>query len=802
MHMIARPFDKTLKVCALCVVIFAISPFLLRSQNFTISGFVTDSESGEAITGANIFSPTTLSGTQSNTYGFYSITLPSDSVELRFSYVGYPAKRLVFYLDRDTSINVELLPVTTLSEVQVTAEAADRIEESSSMSTIHIPIHQIKAVPGFLGETDVLKTIQLLPGVQSGGEGQSGIYVRGGSPDQNLILLDGVPVYNASHLFGFFSVFNADAIRDVNLIKGGFPARYGGRLSSVLDISMKEGNMREFRGTASIGLVAARATLEGPIVQDKTSFIVSFRRTYLDLLMRPVIRASFREQDSEGDLGYYFYDLNAKINHRFSNKDRLFFSIYAGDDRFYFWERDEYYRDFLDEAEAGLGWGNITSALRWNRQWNPQLFSNSTLTFSRYRMYTEIAARSIDRIDNYEDFVSLIYNSGIRDWGAKMDFDYLPSPEHHIRFGGNLILHRFNPGLFEFKHIDTEIDYRFEETVGQSKVNASQIYLYAEDDFTITDRLKINAGLHFSAFLVQNKIYPSLQPRISGRYLLPNASSLKFAFSTMQQNIHLLTFEGIGLPTDLWLPSTRQIKPQKSWQIAAGYARSIRRNLEFSAEVYYKEMDNVLSYQDGEGIFDVSDWQSRVTQGKGYSYGLELLLQKKTGRLNGWIGYTLSWTNRKFDQLNFGERFPYRYDRRHDISVVGIYDINERVSFSGTWVYGTGNAVTLPVSSYIGSTQEHRFRRSFQYYGSRNDFRMNAYHRLDFGFNFKRQRTNYLRTFSIGAYNAYSRQNPFFIYLGDEYNFNPETGRGEYTETFRQISLFPIVPYFSWTADF
>jgi hypothetical protein len=800
--MISKPSCFVLKIKALCVFILLASPFISHSQSYTISGFITDSENGEAITGANIFNPRTVSGTQSNTYGFYSITLPSDTVELRFSYVGYTTEKLVFMLNRDTSINVELLPSTTLSEVEITAEAADRIEESSSMSTINIPIHQIKAVPGLLGETDVLKVLQLLPGVQSGGEGQSGIYVRGGSPDQNLVLLDGVPVYNASHLFGFFSVFNADAIRDVNLIKGGFPARYGGRLSSVVDISMKEGNMREFKGTASIGLVAARATLEGPIVRDRTSFIVSFRRTYLDVLMRPLIKQSFRETDSEGNMGYYFYDLNAKINHRISKKDRLFFSIYGGDDRFFFWEKYRDFNEYSDESEVGLGWGNITSALRWNRQWNPQLFSNTTLTFSRYRMSTNIAYRTNDLIDNHEDFVSLKYDSGIRDWGMKVNFDYLPSPDHYIRFGGNITLHRFNPGLFEFKQIDTEIDYRFEETVGQPKVNATELFFYVEDDYSITDRLKINGGLHFSGFLVQDKIYPSVQPRFSARYLLPQSSSVKLAFSTMQQNIHLLTFEGIGLPTDLWLPSTKIIEPQKSWQLAAGYARSINRSLEVSAEVYYKEMDNVLSYQDGAGIFDVSDWQTRVTQGKGYSYGLELFLQKKTGRLNGWVGYTLSWTNREFESLNFGERFPYRYDRRHDISVVGMYDINDNISFSGTWVYGTGNAVTLPVSSYVGSSPDHRYRRNYQFYGSRNDFRMKSYHRLDFGFNFKKQRKKYLRTFSIGAYNAYSRKNPFFIYLGEEYTYNPSTGQHEYKESFRQVSLFPLIPYFTWTADF
>ncbi len=774
----------------------------VMGQSYTISGFITDAKSGESLIGANVFNSLHRAGTQSNTYGFYSITLPADSVELVFSYVGYTSEVRNFVLRGDTSINIELQSSTTLETVEVRGSTAGRIEESSQMSTIHVPIEQIKTIPALLGETDVLKTLQLLPGVQSGGEGQSGLYVRGGGPDQNLILLDGVPVYNASHLFGFFSVFNADAIKDVKLIKGGFPARYGGRLSSVVDISMKEGNMREFKGTASIGLVASRFTLEGPIIKDKTSFIFSFRRTYIDLLMRPLIQSSFRESGTEGNFGYYFYDLNAKINHRLSDRDRIFFSVYSGDDRFYFNEKDKFGNDYVDYSDVGLGWGNLTSAFRWNRQWTPRLFSNTTLTYSRYRLHTGLEFGTEYPRTNELDLISLEYDSGIRDWGLKVDFDYLPHPNHHLRFGGNLTLHRFNPGLFEFREIDTERDYQFSEKVGQEVVHARELYVYAEDEFELTDRLKVNAGLHFSNFFVDDSWYASLQPRVSARYLLPSSSSLKLAFSSMQQNIHLLAHEGIGLPTDLWVPSTSVVLPQKSWQVAAGYARSIGREFEFSAEVYYKDMKNVLSYGDGEGIFDISDWEERITQGKGYSYGLELFLQKRSGRLSGWVGYTLSWTMRQFEDLNFGEAYPFRYDRRHDISVVGMYEISDRVNFAGTWIYGTGNAITLPVARYTGTDDSHRFRQDFQFFGKRNDFRMNAYHRLDLGFNFKRERTHYNRTFSVGAYNAYSQQNPFFIFLSSERKYNPETNSYESEEVFKQFSLFPVIPYVSWTAEF
>jgi hypothetical protein len=794
-----RPLYKFL----LSVLIFSLAGSSGFSQTATVSGYIYDNHTGEALIGANLRDAESNRGTQSNTYGFYSITLPGKKTVLEFSYVGYQIKRHELDFRGDTSLNIYLNPSVDLETVEVTASSqSDRIQESSQMSAINVPISQIKSVPLILGESDVLKALQLLPGVQSGGEGQSGLFVRGGSPDQNLILLDGVPVYNAFHLFGFFSVFNTDAIRDVNLIKGGFPARYGGRLSSVVDISLKEGNNREFGGTASIGLLASRVTLEGPIIKGRTSFIVSFRRTYLDLLVRPLIKESFRRDESRGGAGFYFYDLNAKVNHKLSDKDRLFFSIYSGDDKFYFRRRDLSDSQEISSIDTGLGWGNLTSALRWNRRWNPQLFSNTTLTFTRYRLFTRIGFKTEERQSDHYQEIALKYDAGIRDIGAKIDFDYLPSPEHHIRFGLNFVHHNFNTGLFELRDIVTAEDYSFTATVGQREIGAQEFYLYAEDEYKVNSQLKINAGLHFSGFLVEGKNYFSLQPRLSGRYLLPGTtSSLKFAFSTMQQNIHLLSNEGIGLPTDLWVPSTERILPQESWQLAAGYAREIGRRYELTLEAYYKEMSNVLSYGDGEGIYSIEDWQDRVTQGDGQSYGLELFAHKKEGRLNGWIGYTLSWTHRKFEDLNFGRKFPFRYDRRHDISIVANYELNPRVDISATWVYGTGNAITIPDSRYLGSDEEGR-GQFYQYFGNRNDFRMSSYHRLDVGINFKREHRNFSRTISVGAYNAYANQNPFFVYLDSELRYNEETNSWRHEEFLRQVNLFPLLPYVTYTIEF
>lgn len=778
---------------------FSILSFsFIAAQQYTISGYVKDADSGEALIGAYIIHNATQSGSTTNNYGFYSLTLPADSVEIVCTYIGYVSKSNKLNLQANVLLDFELSSSVLLNEVVITDRDSYKIEEQSQMSTIDVPISQIKAIPALLGEADVLKALQLLPGVQSGGEGQSGLYIRGGSPDQNLILLDGVPVYNASHLFGFFSVFNTDAIKDVRLIKGGYPARYGGRLSSVIDIAMKEGNNKKLGGTASIGLIASRFTLEGPLGSENTSFIISARRTYLDVLAGPFIRQSFKSSNSSGNAGYYFYDLNAKVNHKISNRDRVFFSIYGGRDRFFFNEQYSYRTNLEEYTDIGLGWGNLTAAARWNRQWNPKLFSNTILTYSQYNLNTGTEFGTLSPGADYKSIFSLNYLAGIRDWGLKSEFDFLPNPNHHIRFGGNWTYHQFNPGRFTLLEENTDSNINQRDTIGQQQVNAHEAYLYFEDDIKINDKLKVNVGLHLASFFVDRSIYPSLQPRLSARYLLPNSSSVKVSFATMQQFIHLLAYEGIGLPTDLWVPSTKKIKPQQSWQAALGYSRTIRKDLEFSAEVYYRDMTNVLSYDDGQGIFDVSDWQDRVIQGKGYSYGLELFLQKKYGRLNGWVGYTLSWTMRQFEELNQGQPFPFRYDRRHDISIVAIYKFNDRIDLSSTWVFGTGNAITLPNSQFSGTSGTFDWLSTFQTFGQRNDFRMRNYHRFDIGVNFKKQKKYYHRTWSFGAYNVYSRNNPFFVYLGSDYDYNTNTSE----PALKQVSLFPIIPYATWTATF
>ena len=784
---------------SLTIILLSSASF---AQKFTVSGYLRDAETGESLIGATLVHPKTLSGSSANTHGFYSLTLPKDSVSLVYSYVGYQPVTMAFFLRSDTVLNINLQSSTLLNEVVVRGTKADEIHESTKMSTLTVPIDQIKALPAFLGETDILKILQLMPGVQSGNEGSTGLYVRGGGPDQNLMLLDGVPIYNASHLFGFFSVFNADAINHVELIKGGFPARYGGRLSSVIDINMKEGNMKKIRGEGSIGIISAKATVEGPIVKDKTSFIVSARRTYIDVLARPIIRSQAKKQGGSANAGYYFYDLNLKLNHIVNPRNRLYFSTYFGDDKAYAKTKDRYTQGLTTVAvndEFSLRWGNVITAARWNHVFGPKLFSNVTTTYSRYlfdiaQQYEEI--RSTPGLAEENDFSGIKYHSGIRDWAAKIDFDYLPSPNHFIRFGANNIWHEFSPGVLAYRSSEEG-----DTTLGANVTRAFEAAAYVEDDWKVSKNLKINAGIHTSAFSVDNTWYHSIQPRISSRLLLTDNLSFKASYSSMTQFIHLLSNVGIGLPTDLWVPSTARIKPQQANQVAIGFAQTYQSQFEFSLEGYYKKMSNLIEYKDGASYLDIEgDWQDKVaTSGHGKSYGMELLMQKKTGAVTGWIGYTLSKAVRQFDELNFGKEYAYKYDRRHDISLALTHEWNKRMDFSMVWVYGTGNAITLPIATYEGASFEvgsRNFSNSpATYYGDRNSFRMRSYHRLDLSFSWWKDKKWGQRKWTFGVYNAYNRLNPFFINLEQD-------RQGSGNSKFIQYSLFPVIPSITYSFKF
>ncbi|RRB04174.1 TonB-dependent receptor [Larkinella rosea] len=781
----------------------------------TVSGYVREKGSQEALIGVNVYLPGTSTGTVTNTYGFYSLTLPAqDSVTIAFSFVGYETVQQSIPFRTNAEVNIVLTPGQLLTEVVVTGNRTDeKVSESPQMSKIDVPVAQIKKIPAFLGEKDVLKVLQLMPGVQKGSEGSTGIYVRGGGPDQNLIIVDDAIVYNANHLFGFFSVFNGDALKSVELIKGGFPARYGGRLSSVIEMNMKEGNKEKLHGEGGIGLIASRLTLEGPLTKKKSgagssSFLISARRTYLDVVARPIIK---QQTDGQTVAGYYFYDLNAKANYDFGPKNKLYLSGYFGQDRFY-----------ADDKESGtkinLDWGNTTATLRWNHLFSQRLFSNLSLIFSNYKF--QISSDETDAVSS--DFFSLRYSSGIRDFSLKYDVDFYPSPQHSLRFGVQSIAHRFTPSAVVLQN--TLIN---QYTTKIDAIDVMESGLYAEDNWRPNARWRINAGLRLSHFIQKQVNYFRPEPRVSAAYVLKPSLSVKASYALMNQYVHLLSNTGIGLPTDLWVPTTDQVKPQQSQQIAVGIAKDFAdkgatRGLTLTVEGYYKTMNNIINYREGASFLLINSpesanqvrWEDNVTAGKGWSYGAEVLLQKKLGRFTGWTGYTLSWTQWQFAELNFGRKFYPRYDRRHDISVVGIYELSPRITLSGTWVYGTGNALTVPLAKYQATTHQANpivnndnsfinqffgYGRAVNDYSEKNSFRAEAYHRMDIGIQFHKKKRHHERTWEVSVYNLYNRRNPFFYQLTTLTN---EQTKQPTKTVFQRYSVFPIVPSVTYGFKF
>ncbi len=778
------------------------------SQKATISGYVYDKASGERLISANVVDPEAYKGTTTNTYGFYSLTLPKGAKKLTYSFVGFKSIDIFINLQKDTTISVGLELQDAIEEVTVYGKGGNKIE-NTEMSVVELPIQQVQKVPLILGEPDLLKVLQLLPGVQSGAEGTSGMYVRGGGPDQNLFLLDGVPIYNVNHLFGFFSVFNPSALKTVKLYKGGFPARFGGRLSSVIDINMKEGDLKKFHGEASVGIISSRFSFEGPIIKDKTSFIISGRRTYADALIQPYLKWT---NNNELSAGYYFYDLNVKLNHIFSEKSRLYLSGYFGDDKFYMNNEDEYYNDnikYITKEDANISWGNGTGALRWNYVISSKLFSNFILTYSKYNFDIGFDYSNKNTTTNKSTSDMFKFFSGIEDISAKAEFDYFPNPIHSIKFGANYIYHTFRPGVNHFKINDDEQNsFNYDTIIGNPNIYANEFFVFAEDNFDIGDAIKINLGAHFSGFHVQDCFYPSIEPRASIRVKATENWSLKASYTMMSQNIHLLSSSTVSLPTDLWLPTTKRIKPQKSHQVALGSFFTLPWNLDLSIEGYYKTMENMIEYKDGASYSITSKgWEDQVELGRGWSYGGEVLLEKKIGKTTGWIGYTLSWTQRQFENINFGKPFFARYDRRHDISITFTHEFSKNIDAGVTWVYGTGNAVTLgkqKIKQNEGINSEWSYYNEYlTYYEGRNNYRMPAYHRLDLGVNFHKKFKFGARTISLSVYNTYNRKNPFYLYWGysDEVENN-----GNYYEDSKpaliQVSIFPIIPSISYTYKF
>jgi hypothetical protein len=766
----------------------------LNAQSLVVNGYLTDSTSGEKLQGAYVFEASKAGGTSTNEYGFYSVSFNKDTVHLIVSYVGYQPIRRIIIGRKVHTLNFQLIPSVYLRTVEIAAQKnAAPIQEQTQMSSVSIPIEQIKKVPALFGEVDVLKVLQLLPGVSKGSEGSSGIFVRGGGADQNLILLDGVPVYNVNHLFGFFSVFNGDAISNVNLIKGGFPARYGGRLSSVIDINMKEGNNKKLHGEVGLGIISSRFTVEGPIKNEKTTFLIAGRRTYVDVFLRPITKAISKGAFSTG---YYFYDLNAKVNHKFSDKDRVYLSAYLGKDVFSAKVTDESTNNNVVSSvtiKPALNWGNLTTSFRWNHLLSPKLFMNTTATYTQFN-FRAGASFQLDQTDlvnsanNTSLSASNYKTSGIRDVGAKSDFDFSPNNNHHVKWGYNYIYHTFTPGIEDIQQSGTGLT-AIDSSFGSSKIFANEGFVYLEDDWEISDRWKVNVGLHASGFLVRDTFYKSLQPRLSVRYLLNEKWSIKASAAKMTQYLHLLTNSGIGLPTDLWLPVTNKIVPQQSWQYALGTAYLYNKDFEVSVEGYYKAMDHVIEYKNGANFLSNNeDWESKVTAGKGWSYGGEVLIQKKYGKTTGWIGYTLAWAYRQFDEKNNGKKYFYKYDQRHNIGVVVSHQWKPNLDVSGTWVYNTGNALTLASEKYAALNNSTSFLNTIENAPQLNSFRAPSYHRMDLGINYHKKKKWGEVVYNFSIYNVYNRLNAFFIIQsGNE---------------LKKVSIFPILPSISINLKF
>ncbi|MBQ1831892.1 MAG: TonB-dependent receptor [Bacteroidales bacterium] len=792
------------KIAAAFAAVLVTAATAAGQSKVTVSGYMTDAASGESLISATLLDRISGQGAVTNNYGFYTLTLPAGEVSLEYSYTGYETVVKEFRLTRDTVIHVGLtFSPEMLSGATVTASRSEIGVRGTQMSAIEIPVNQIRRVPALAGEVDVIKAIQLLPGVQSGTEGSAGLYVRGGGPDENLLLLDGVPIYNVNHMMGFFSVFNADAIKNVTLYKGSFPARFGSRLSSIVDVRMKDGNDQAWHGSASLGLLSAKVNVEGPIVKGKTTFNVSARRTYYDVLAQPLIALYMRNNRENGDQatgGYYFYDLNAKLTHTFSNRDKLYASYYMGDDRVY--ARLNMSDGSTDtRLNMGWNWGNIVGSLRWNHVFGPRLFVNTTVNYTQYRHLLDITGNERYQGGANTDF-TLGYNSLINDLSAAADFEFNPVPEHDIRFGGTFIHHTFKPSVTTVRFSESaQKDAAIDTTFGDRNLFTNEAALYAEDNWSITPWLKVNLGLRYSLYATSGRTYHSLEPRVSLRALFTDDFSFKASYSEMSQAVHLLSNSNISLPTDLWVPSTDRIEPMRSKQAAAGLFYSLGV-VDLSLEGYYKHMDNVLEYRDGASFFgSTTGWEDKVAMGKGWAYGVEFLVQKKTGRLTGWIGYTWSKTMRQFDReghvINFGKPFPAKYDRRHDLSITAAYELTKKIDLAATFVYGTGVCGSLALQTIQAMPG---YDRQFDYYmladtfpvdylEGRNNYRMPSYQRLDLGVNFKRTfRNGHHRTISLSVFNAYNRNNPFLVYRDGK--------------QLVQLSIFPIMPSLSYTYEF
>ena len=769
-----KPFNLTYKINGGQIILTAIS----NKKKYTISGTVKEKSTGETVIGASIRIKNQNIGTKTNSYGYYSLTLEEGNYNLDITYIGLEKKEISVELKSNIEKNISLELNSNgigLKEVVVKSSKVSVKEytKSTEMGRIEIPVELMKKVPTIAGESDVLKVLQLTPGIKRGSEGSIGMYVRGGSADENLVLLDEATVYNPGHLLGFFSVFNTNSIKDVTMHKGGFPSNYGGRLSSVLDIRMKDGNKNKIQTEGSLGLISSNLTIQGPIYKDKVSFILSGRRTYIDKVF-----SLFKMS-----IPYYFYDVNAKLNWTISKRDKLFFSSYTGNDVLKLDMGGDQSKVTSSELDTKIGsrLGNFTTTVRWNHIFkNPKLFLNTSLLQTRFRY-------SVSGILGTE---SLKLESRIQDYGVKMDFNYNPNPKNQIRFGLECINHTFKPNSFTTNNmlLDSIAGGQFR------KINSTETALYALNDWEVNSKIKINYGLRYSTNVTEQTFYSGLEPRFNIRYQLNEKNSIKASYSRMKQYMHLVSSSSISLPTDLWYPVTKTVKPLSSDQVSLGYYTGWDKfNLLFSTEVYYKKLHNLVEYREGAVLLLNNNFENELVRGDGDAYGVELFLNKSQGRFTGWLGYTLSYSTRQFDELNKGKTYYSKYDRRHDVSIVGMYDITKRLSVSAVWVLSSGSPFTARIGQYIIPNPGYNGVTVVPVHSDRNAHRLSNSHRLDIDFTLKRKPTRkWSGEWHFSVYNAYNRTQP------NRVRINVVDGQYKY----QQVGLFGIIPSISYNFKF
>ncbi len=798
------PFLKMTKQKLAFLLLFISTLVQVSAQkNITISGFIRDSGSIENLYHATIYETNNKRGTISNAYGFYSLSIPSGKVQLRVSFVGYEGQILSFYAGTDTTINFQLSTQNDLQEVVVTAQSLKQKPTFSGHE--QIDMQTVKALPAFAGEQDVLKSLTVLPGVQQGYEGSAGVFVRGGSPDQNLILLDGVPVYNATHLFGFVSVFTPEALQSVDFYKGGFPARYGGRLSSVIDVRMKEGNRNHSETDITIGPITSKVTDQGPIKKGKSSYLISARRTLLDLFVTGIAKISQMSDNEVIVPGLNLYDLNAKFNFELNPKNRLYMSFYGGGDRLSSSFKDSYtYQEGETEqnSKVKLKWGNRIGAIRWTSQLGNRLYLNTTLSSGsfRYTIYNKYD-QTVKNQDGKEKIWSDIeYKTRVNNNKLQFLFDWY-LPKNKIQFGTSAELNSYLPGEQEIERHDGQNTQR-----GNGEVNNKALAFFMDDQLNISDKITMQGGLRLDLYDLGGKWHSYITPRANAKLAVNNNLNLFFSYDQMVQPLHLLTNSSVGLPSDIWVPATENVKPETSQQITFGNYFKVNDKFSYKFDSYYKTMDGVINYKAGNSFMDIYDnWEDLVETGSGEAWGFENSWNYKTSRLNAWINYTLSWNNRKFESINSGKAFPFKFDRRHDINLGFVYNLTGNIECSAVWTYQTGMAATIPVQDFqaagpidywitdfitgIEIEDTHRI----QYFEEYNNYRLPAFHHLDLSVTFIKQRGRLYREWKLGVYNAYARQNAYMYY--------PQTSPTGETK-YKQVCIFPIIPSISYHIKF